>query len=179
MTHPMHHKGFSLIELLVVIMIVSMVYFLGFSGLEKPSSKKQALTPLTLKLALQKSHGSHTAITFMCLKGGEECFISKGDNLQFHPYKSPLNLHNIHAYAMQPNETLERVEYGRFHDKKVSFVFHIYPNNSSTQIVIEQNKHFYFLPSFFREPQEVDDLDQAEALWLQGSDVLDNSGDFY
>ena len=49
------HKGFSLIELLIVIIIISIVYFLGFSGIEKSSIKPKALTPLNLKSTVLKS----------------------------------------------------------------------------------------------------------------------------
>ena len=48
------HKGFSLIELLIVILIISLVYFLGFSSIEKASTKAKALTPLNLKSSIEK-----------------------------------------------------------------------------------------------------------------------------
>ena len=48
-------KGFSLIELLIVIIIVSLVYFLAFSGIEKTEEKVKSLTPLNLKSFIQNS----------------------------------------------------------------------------------------------------------------------------
>jgi len=55
-----HHKGFSLIELLIVIIIISIVYFLGFSGIEKTTDKPKALTPLNLKSYPQIVDIGHT-----------------------------------------------------------------------------------------------------------------------
>jgi len=42
-------KGFTLLELLLVIFIVGLVYSLGLSGVELGKKKPKALSPLNLK----------------------------------------------------------------------------------------------------------------------------------
>jgi len=173
------HKGFSLIELLIVIVIVSVVYFLGFSGFEKPESKPKALTPLNLKSTIMKSEGFHGEATLMCIDKCRSCYMRKGINGSFEAYANKVDLKNTEAYTLDEGESLQRLEYGRYKDKKVCLVLNFYHNGSSTQIILKNEKGIFFLPAFFGEAQEVDSLEDAKDLWLQNSDLVSNSGDFY
>ena len=49
-------KGFSLIELLIVILLVSIVYFLGFEGVEMGKKKLEATRQLQRIAALPYNH---------------------------------------------------------------------------------------------------------------------------
>ena len=173
------HKGFSLLELLIVILIVSVIYFLGFNGIEKPKSKPKALTPLNIKSVLMKSEGFHNKETLMCVNKCRSCYLRSGIQDSFKPYEDGIDLKGIEAYTLDERESLLRLEYGRYKDKKICLVLNFYQNGSSTQIILKDNKGVYFLPSFFGEAQKVDSLEDAKDLWLKSSDLVSNSGDFY
>ncbi len=173
------HKGFSLIELLIVIIIISIVYFLGFSGIEKSSIKPKALTPLNLKSTVLKSELFQDKATLLCINKCRSCYIRKDINSPFEKYEDSIDLKNIEAYTLDTHDSLQRMEYGRYQDKKICLILNFYPNGSSTQIILDNKEAVYFLPAFFDEPQKVDSIEEAKELWLKNSQLVSNSGDFY
>ena len=173
------HKGFSLIELLIVIIIISIVYFLGFSGIERSSSKAKALTPLNLKSSILKSELFQSEATLLCINKCRSCYMRKDINSPFAAYEHGIDLKNIEAYALDAQDSLQRIEYGRYQDKKICLILNFYNNGSSTQIILKNQDAVYFLPAFFEEPQKLDTLEEAEDLWLKNVQLVANSGDFY
>ncbi len=173
------HKGFSLIELLIVILIISIVYFLGFSGVEMNSSKPKALTALNLKSTIMKSDIFTSEATLLCIDKCRSCYLRKGINSAFQPYEHGIDLKDTKAYTLDERESLLHLEYGRYQDKKICLLLEFYKNGSSTQIILENETGVYFLPSFFGTAQQVDSLDDAKDLWLKNSDLASSRGDFY
>jgi prepilin-type N-terminal cleavage/methylation domain-containing protein len=172
-------KGFSLIELLVVIIIISLVYFLGFSGIEKSVSKPKALTPLTLKSSIIKSELFQGKATLICINNCRSCYIRKDINSPFEEYEQSIGLKNIEAYTLDARDSLQRIDYGRYQDKKICLILNFYPNGSSTQIILKDKDAVYFLPAFFDEPQKLDSLQDAKEVWIKNSQLVSHRGDFY
>jgi len=173
------HKGFSLIELLVVIIIISMVYFLGFSGVEKNRTKPKALTALNLKSTIMKSDLFTEEATLLCIDKCRSCYLRKGVSSPFQAYEQGIDLKDTQAYTLDARESLLLMEYGRYQDKNICLKLDFYKNGSSTQIILKNESGVYFLPAFFEAPQKVDSLEDAKDLWLKNSDLASNSGDFY
>ncbi len=173
------HKAFSLVELLIVILIVSLVYFLGFSNIEKSSSKPKALTPLNLKSTIVKSDIFQGEGSLVCIDKCRSCYIRKDVNSPFEPYENKIDLKNIEAYTLDARDTLQEIEYGRYKDEKICLVLHFYRNGSSTQIILKQDDSIYFLPAFFDDAQKVGSLEEAKELWLKNDRLVANKGDFY
>jgi prepilin-type N-terminal cleavage/methylation domain-containing protein len=169
--------GFSLIELLLVIFIVSLVYFLGFSTVK---NEKKSPKPLSIKNI--KSAMTQTGLkegTLICTKHCKQCFFRKGINTPFEPYEGRIDLKGLKVYTMDAQETLVRDEPGHFRHEKICLQIHFYPNGSSTPLVIENDQGIYFLPSYFGEPQKVKSLEEAERVWLKQSKTLKRSGAIY
>jgi len=173
------HKGFSLIELLIVIIIISIVYFLGFSGIEKSSNKIKVLTPLNLKSTILKSELFKSEATLLCINKCRSCYMRKDISSPFEEYEHGIDLKNTEAYTLDARDSLQRMEYGRYQDKKICLMLNFYANGSSTQIILKNRDSVYFLPSFFDEPQKLDTLEEAKELWLKNSQLVTNNGDFY
>ena len=93
-------KGFSLIELLIVILIISTVYFLGFSNIEKSSNKEKALTPLNLKSNIKQSESFRGEGTFVCIDECHSCYLRTNVNSPFEAYDNSIDLYNIEAYTL-------------------------------------------------------------------------------
>ncbi len=173
------HKGFSLIELLVVIVIISIVYFLGFSGVEMGKQKPKALTSLNLKSTIMKSDLFTEEATLLCIDKCRSCYLRRGVHFAFQAYEHGIDLKDTKAYTLDARESLLRMEYGRYQDRDICLVLDFYKNGSSTQIILKNESGIYFLPSFFEAPQKVDSLEEAKELWLKNSELVSNSGDFY
>ena len=172
-------KAFSLIELLIVIIIISLVYFLGFSGIEKPDNTPKALTPLNLKSSIEKSALFQGEGTLLCIDHCKSCYFRKDISQAFEPYENRIDLKDTEAYTLDRNNDLLKLDYGRYQDQKICLVLHFYPNGSSTQIILKQKEHIYFLPAFFGEAEETDSLEAAKALWLKESRSVKSQGDYY
>lgn len=172
-------KAFSLIELLIVILIISIVYFLGFSSIEKRENNTQALTPLNLKSSIQKSALFQGMGTFVCIDNCKSCYLRKDVNSPFEAYENAIDLKGIEAYTLDARDALLEMEYGRYQDEEICLVLHFYANGSSTKMILKQEDDVYFLPAFFDVPQKVDSLDEAKELWLEHVPLVSNSGDIY
>jgi len=177
--HTADRKAFSLIELLIVILIISIVYFLGFSSFEKQTEKVQVLTPLNLKSTLIKSELFQKESTLICINDCKNCYLRAEINSPFQAYDQKIDLKGTEAYTLDANNALQKMEYGRYKDKKICLKLDFYNNGSSTQIILKQKGKVYFLPAFFGEAKEVDSIDEAKDLWLSDQKLVSNSGDFY
>lgn len=173
------HKGFSLIELLIVILIISIVYFLGFEGVNIGKKKPQALTPLNLKSNILSSELFRGEATLMCTDQCRSCYLRPDLSLPFEAYTNPIDLTNIEAYTLDRYDTLTRIEYGRYQDQKICLVMDFFKNGSSTQIILKNDEGSYFLPAFFGEPQRFSSVEEAKEYWLRNHTLASDSGAFY
>ncbi len=173
----MQRLAFTLLELLIVILLVSLSYLLVFSSMQKSTSQPKALTPLMLKQTLLEDNNSVGQREFFCLNKCKSCFIyANGETTE---YTNKLALENLEVYKIDNDDNSYKVDFGRFEDHPVCLRFTLYPNQSSTQMIITQNNKFYYLPSFFDKPSEIDSVESAKALWIAPTKILRNTGEFY
>jgi len=173
------HKAFTLIELLIVILIVSLVYYFGFSGFEITKSKPKALTPLNLTSTIPRTEAFGGHATLLCVDKCKSCYLRKDISARFQPYNNTIDLAGTVAYTIDKDDHLEAIEYGRFHDKPICLVMDFYDNGSTTQIILKQHNKAYFLPAFFGKPKAFETLEDAKAYWLRYTNLLSDSGDYY
>ena len=173
------HKGFTLIELLIVILIISIVYALGFSGFELNKSKVKALSPLNLKSTITNSKWFNQQLSLLCIDNCKTCLIKKGFSSTYQPYDNKVNLTNIKVYSIDDSDSLIRLEYERYNDKKICLQMDFYPNGSSTQLILENETGSYYLPAYFEDPKLFKSPEDAKEYWIQNAHLVSNSGDFY
>jgi len=172
-------RAFSLMELLIVIFIISLVYYLGFSGVELGKQKPKALTPMNLKENIVNSNLFSSHATLMCINKCKQCYMRKSISSSFEAYENKINLSDIKAYTLDATDSLIQIEYERYNDKKICLVMDFYANGSSTQIILEDEESSYFLPAFFGKAKKFDSPEDAKEYWLEKSQLVSNSGDFY
>ena len=172
-------SGFTLIELIVVVMIVSLVGFLVFSSAIKQQKKKEDLNPSTLPTTFKKAFKGQGDIELFCIKKCKECYVMKDG--QINSYDGGIKFgKNVEIYTLNnDNHFVQREELGRFKDEKIDFRFHLYPNGSTTQMVVVNNKGIYFLPSYFGKAKKVEDMDEAKELWIKSKYDLKDSSSYY
>jgi len=172
-------KAFSLIELLIVIIIISLVYFLGFSGIEKQVKTTKTITALNLKSTIINSERFQGKGTFMCINKCKSCYLRKDIHSPFEAYEDSIDLKEVKVHTLDSFDNFNELEYGRYQDEKVCLIINFYKNGSSTQLVLEKDDKFYFLPSFFKEPKEIKSLEEAKELWLKYNSAVASQGEFY
>ncbi|CAA6821614.1 MAG: Unknown protein [uncultured Sulfurovum sp.] len=173
------HKGFSLLELIVVVLIVSLIGFLVFSSAVKQQQKVKVLDASTLPSTLRQSFKGQGDIEFFCIKKSEECYVLQGKNIS--AYNGGINLgKDLEVHVLDnDNHFIQLDEQGRYKDKKINLRYHLYSNGSTTQMVIVNNQGIFYLPSYFGQAQKVDDMGEAKDLWLKEEYSLRDSGSFY
>ncbi len=173
------HRGFTLIELIVVILIISLMGFMVFSTMVKQEKKIETLSPLSLKKSLQKEFGKAEDITFFCISKSTDCYVAKGAEII--PYTGVLHLgKDIEIHKVdKKNRLVEIEEFGRIKDNKITFKYNLYKNGSASQIIIANTEGVYFLPSYFGKAKKVDTLDEAKELWIKEEYDLTDKGNYY
>jgi len=172
-------EAFTLIELLIVILIVSLVYYFGFSGFEFNKPKPKALTPLNLKSTLQSSEWFDGHMTLLCVEKCKTCYFRRNIRANFRPYKNAIDLTGVIPYTIDERNNLQEIEYGRYDDKQICLVMDFYNNGSSTQIILKQGDNAYFLPAFFGKAKRFDSIEDAKEYWLRYTDLLSDKGNYY
>lgn len=176
---PQLRKGFTLLELMIVIFLIVMIYALVFSYFSKEEKKPEALTPLTLKNALFDAGMISGHTTLLCTDKCRICYLRQGIPGSFEPYENGIDLQQAELYLLDADRELSLAEYGRYEDKKISLKLDFYPNGSSTKAVLKTPKGIFYLPAYFGKPREVDSLEEAKELWLKDTELVSNTGDFY
>ena len=172
-------SGFSLLELIVVVLIVSLIGFLVFSSAIKQQTKKDVLDPSTLPSTFRNSFKGQGDVELLCIKECKECYVVQGQ--QISPYDGGIEFgNNVKIHKLDnDNHFVELDELGRLKDEEISLRFHLYPNGSTTQMVISNDQGIYYLPSYFGKAKQVKEMDEAKALWIKEQYDVKDSSSFY
>ncbi len=179
-TTPKRMKGFTLLELIVVVMIVSIMSFLLFTSIaQKEKKKNKALSPATLPSTFRQEFKGKGEVELFCINQCKECYIVIDNTIT--AYEGQINLgEELEVEMLDKDNRFYKVnDFGRIKDEKVCFRYHLYANGSTTKMVISNKQGIYFLPSFFGKAQEVNDTEEAKTLWVKEEYSLDDSGAFY
>ena len=170
-------KAFSLLELMIVIVMISIVYTLVFAAMQKREKEPNAMKAENIKSILQSQGFSHTDGEFFCLDKCSQCYLYQNDETV--KYEGKLALGGLVVYNMGINNKLEKMDFGRFQDHPVCLRFKLYHNGSSSQMVVKNRTGIYYIPALFGNVEKVKSLEEAESLWLKYSEQLKESGSYY
>ncbi len=164
--------GFSLIELIIVILIASLFAALIFSQISFATKPKEKVGIHQLKKAGIVPPGDAQLV---CLDHCRQCTIGMGDKRK----KIPSQLKPIKAYVLDDGGNPQEVDFGRVKEKKICLRFHYYANGSTSQMILESEGKFYFVPSYFGNIEVFDGLDAATERWTHYRNQLDSMGTFF
>jgi len=165
--------GFSLIELIIVILIASLFASVIFSNISFGTKKKQTVGIRQLKDNEQTRNIGEAEL--VCLDKCRKCFITgSGKQIEVESRLKPLK-----AYILDDSGSAQELDFGRVKNKKVCLRFHYYANGSTSQMILESDEKFYFLPSFFGEIEVFDGVDDAVERWTKYRKQLDSMGTFF
>jgi len=172
-------KGFSLLELIVVVLIVSLIGFLVFSSAVKQQKRAEVLDPTTLQKTFRQSFQGQGDVELFCIKKCKECYVAIGKEIV--AYDGGIEFgKNIEIHLLDKDNHLIHIEeLGRVKDKKICLRYHLYPNGSTTQMIISNDQGIYYLPSYFGKAKKVKDIEDAKELWIKDKYDLKDSGAYY
>jgi prepilin-type N-terminal cleavage/methylation domain-containing protein len=166
-------KGFSLIELLIVIAIISLFGFLIFDFLKKAEVKQDPYSIKNLKKAFQ----GLSSAELVCIDKCARCFIHSPGNDKMQEISSELK--NIQAYIVDDSDNPQKVDFGRLDDHSICLRYRYYSNGSTTQIILESEEKFFYFPSYFGEISIHESAEDAAQAWVGDTKVLTSKGNYY
>jgi prepilin-type N-terminal cleavage/methylation domain-containing protein len=174
-----YKKAFTLLELIVVLLIISLISFLTLSVVAKEGSKKKdRVEILNLKNSLLKSSNKEDS-TFFCIAQNSRCFIATDEKVISYGGDVKLSK-NMEVYSLGEDRRLQKLEdFGKYRDEKISFAYQLYANGSAQPIILKDENGVYFIPSYFGESLKAKDVDEARALWIDDEYDLKDSGAYY
>lgn len=175
--HTAVRRAFSLLELIIVILIVSLSAMLVFTAAEKSEKEPEALTLLNLKSTLLSLQQEGPQMEFFCLDKCRQCYIEQDGNVV--PYENKIGWNEPKAYTLSEDDSVEEIDFGRYDDHPVCLRFTLFGNGSSSQLIIQDRYQVFYLPSFFGKPREAVSLEEAKEFWLEHTRTLSNHGDIF
>ncbi|KIM03626.1 MAG: hypothetical protein KN64_11560 [Sulfurovum sp. AS07-7] len=172
-------KAFTLLELIVVLLIISLISFLTLAIVAKEDNKKkERVEILNLKDNLLKSSKNQNS-TFFCIAQNSKCFIATDEKVI--SYAGVVKLSKeMEVYSLDEDTRLKKLDdFGKYRDEKISFAYKLYANGSAQPIILKDESGAYFIPSYFGEVLKAKDVDEARALWVDDEYDLKDSGAFY
>ena len=160
-------------------MIISLVSFLVFSEAVQKTKTPSKLDPLTLRSTLKEQFSYGEDVEFFCIQDSKDCYIAKGSDIL--PFKGAVDFgSNLEVYTIDYNNQLVQIEdFGRIKDQQITLRYTLYANGSTTELILSNDNGVYYLPSYFGETQEVEDLESARKLWIKDEYNLKDSGNYF
>jgi len=171
-------KGFTLFELLIVILLMGLVVFFVFSTPSVPKTRTEAITLETLPKFFRSNLQGYGEL--VCINKCSSCFYLNG-SIKPQSFSLPLQLKIKNVYILDRSDNAQKIEYGRFKDKKVCLRLKHYKNGSISQEILElEGDKFLFIPAYFGNGKVFDSLNDAQNWWLRNMQIAPQSrGDWY
>lgn len=165
----LNKRGFTLFELMIVIVIIGVVYGLLVRNFTINQPDKEVLTLKNLPAFMrEKFKNEDKKVELLCMDDCSICkfIVDSSESNQsvelFEQYSSP------EVYTLV-NENLKKIEFGDiFEDyktQKVCFKYTLYPNKSSDRFVLVYKDNIFMYDNFYEKTKEFQTLIDAQGFW--------------
>ncbi len=169
-------EGFTLLELLIVILLISIFTFLAFAVLKKSDSSKSEQFDL-MHLRKPPVDIPSSGAELVCINECKECYFVY-PNMDSNS-KIESSFGKIKAYLIDNENSLQEIDFGRIDDNRVCLRFHYYGNGSNSEMIIESKGKFYYYPTYFGKTEIFDNISDAKERWKNNRYRLRDKGDYY
>jgi prepilin-type N-terminal cleavage/methylation domain-containing protein len=144
-------KGFTLLELMLVVVLIGIIYGSVTNVFENYKEKNIDLTLMTLEKYMQGfSHNNH--VSLVCIKECEECLLFI--NEEFSQNVTPFLDSNVELYRYDKDAGIQKLEllpyfYPDLQEEEACFRYDIHPDGSRTEMIVKSTKGVYLFPSYF------------------------------
>ena len=169
-------RAFTLIELLLAIFLVGLFAYFVFATPQPVTKAKVEVNATTLPRYLQDNLVGDGEL--ICVDNCKSCYYLRGSNKAIEA-ALPITLHINGEYILDSNDNPQRVELGRFKDKKICLRLRHYKNNSISKVILDLGDEFLYIPSYFGEGKIFSSLNDARDWWIKDTQNLRSQGEFY
>ena len=158
-----HSRGFTLIELMLVVLIIGLVYGLALNSIERAAAPSETLTLERLPEYLQQRH-KQNHLALICVDRCRACALyADGEKVGEVPpvVDSDAEFYRFDYY--RGSEPLAwaplRVDEGR--EEEVCFRYDLYPDGSRSEMMVVAGGGVVDLPGYFETPARYASLGEA------------------
>lgn len=168
--------AFTLLELLIVILLISIFYYL-VSGSFKRDNKSEVILSLDNIRQYPLNKLPNLGAELVCINDCQNCYIYNYTTQQSIAIKS--SIPKLKAYILNRQGEAVHINFGRINDKPICLRFRYYPNGSSSELIIFANNEYYYLPPYFGKIEKFSSLSDAidRYNWVEGK--FTDKSDYY
>jgi len=149
-------KSFTLVEIILVILIISLVYYFTISSFKFSSSiKSSSIEVINIKTYLSKFN---KAVSMVCIDDGKKCLVMDNDENIIEEVSNVFkNKPIVYEYNKDLNIIYyEDIELKHLDRYEVCFKYNINKYKKSQDMIVEVNNKFYIFNSIYNKPILVD-----------------------
>jgi len=151
------NKAFTLFELIVVVILISIVYYITFSNLNVKQNKLNTITPTNIKQKLLE-YDFDSKIAIKCLNNENiDCLLIIDNSIQKEKienlFKSCPNIYEYSKDIIQID--YEDLELDQLNSAEVCFEFEVSKNQKSSQIIVETSNDVYIYDNISLKPNKL------------------------
>lgn len=153
----MKNKAFTLFELIVVVILVSIVYYITFSNLDKKQNKLDTITLTNIKEKLLE-YDFDSKIAIKCLNNDNiDCLLIIDNAIQKEKIENLFsNCPNVYEYSKDIIKIdYEDLELEELRKVEVCFEFEVSKNQNSSQIIVESSNEVYIYDNISLKPNKL------------------------
>lgn len=156
-------KGFTLLELMLVVLLMGIVYGLVINVFERYKEKAIDVTLMSLEKYMQSFHHNNR-VSLVCIKQCKECLLFIND--KFKQNVTPFVGKDVELYRYDKDtgvRELRLLPYFRpdGHEEEACFRYEIDTDGSRTEMIVKDKKEVYAFPSFFGSVTRYSSLNEA------------------
>lgn len=161
----LNKRAFVLLEVVLALFIMGILYSVVITAFSKNSIKNKEVYNLKKSLLSYKQNKDST-IKLIVFE--TKAYIQESGVEEYKTFTIPkgTKFHTYDLKGKEPKKGIYDLESKRYNDE-VLFVYTIYPNQSSTPIVMELAGKYYTYETFYEDVKIFDNLELAKRYLLQ------------
>jgi len=156
-------EAFTLFEMLIVVIIISILYIVGISTISFQKREKR-VDIFKMKEFLIQKYGFE--IELICINDCKKCYIKDKNKME----KIEKNFdfkENLSIYLIDKNYLSYKESFNNFDDKEVCIRYKISKKGISEPMIVKNGELFFTLPSFVGEVKSFVSMSEAKEWYIK------------
>ena len=162
----MQKKAFTLIELLLVVVIIGVIYGLVINSMQRITDKEASLSFETLPSFLETMY-QQNSVAFVCIDNCQECALYVDGEKVKEVDAFMAEERALRFWRFDANQGTQELRFTPIFDEDdrefdVCFRYEIFKDGSSSEMIVETQKHSYDYRGRFRKVERFSSLQTLE-----------------
>jgi len=171
-TKTINKKSFTLIEIVIVTIIVSLVYYFSISNLSFKTSDKEKIDLLNLP-KIMKSYPYVNTLILKCIDEGKKCLVFSDDEI-VDEFDDLFETKPV-VYSYDKNLDIiyfDDIELKHLDRYEVVFEYKLDKYNKAKDLILEYNEKIYIYNSFYDKAKVLDYISDVNVYFEENEDRI-------